>query len=1007
MRVVAILTSVLVLGTALPASGRPSVTDSPSPAPSAAQSTAQQATDETASPAHTAVPDEPPERSESAEGTPDATTTSPETPAASADAGEGPGATPDAPALEQTPTDLAEEETEEASDDEISILALGPDGAQPPYVYWTATDATGARMGGATFEIQGPLSGSSWGSQATVADCTTTPCTGPDLDPDAGEFLVKSLDSHNLTASSRYRVRQLSAPAGYDMRNTDYRELPGTSNPPQSGAWVNETYNFGAFVNDQQTTIPQCTAGYVYGVSAAGQIRQVAPDGWVTNLGSPAARVSSFNGLGIGSGGSTVFGYERSGLSSNQIAIWRYDTSTGQWTATGHSINSNTDSRTVTFVAGGVDLLTGKYYVGGFGSNGTRFRLWQYDPATNGSVYKGEIDTSSGAGGATNGDLAFDAQGNLFVIRGSGTSTTVFSVTDENLAAANGGTIPASLANTVTTMDSVNGVAFDSSGKAFLGSGSVLRSYNMPGWSNSTNVVSSGLNSTDLATCSSPPTITIEKYIEGGRVNVTDQFKLILQQGTVTIGETTTSGTAAGLQSQRIGPIPTVRNVPLTFTEVGTGTPAANLASYASSYRCEVDGVFDPQASGSGTTGTITIPANGQAVVCQFHNSPLVATVNINKVELDADGLNLQPGSDWTVGAAASATTGTATLSPSASTQQTNASGSATWKINFNAVNARTTINVSETQQPGYAFVDGECTVTPLGGDPGDPISLPSEAGTAIPGVAPGDTVDCTFTNKLSPTTLTLAKEVWFGDADPSEWTLQATGPSGSLPGPNGTTGTADATAEITPGVAYTLSESGGPDTYVADGDWVCLTDIGDPVTVTDGQVALASGDQVTCTISNATAQLTLLKHVEDPALDPSDWELTAEPEQVTGLNLGTETVVGAGTASDENTFYVRPNHSYTISEELAAQPGTIAFRALGIEKLVQGEWVAIDSDEITLEPGEQATYRFVNDSLPEIILPLTGGLASDTFLIAGGGVLLLALALAAAQRRRRNEVHP
>ena len=106
MSVVAIVTSasVLMLGTALPASGRPSVTDSPHPGPSAAQSTAQQTADEAPSPAQTSALDEIPEPSESAEGTPDASTPSSEAPATSADAGEDLGATPDAPALEQTPS---------------------------------------------------------------------------------------------------------------------------------------------------------------------------------------------------------------------------------------------------------------------------------------------------------------------------------------------------------------------------------------------------------------------------------------------------------------------------------------------------------------------------------------------------------------------------------------------------------------------------------------------------------------------------------------------------------------------------------------------------------------------------------------------------------------------------------------------------------------------------------------------------------------------------------------
>jgi hypothetical protein len=61
------------------------------------------------------------------------------------------------------------------------------------------------------------------------------------------------------------------------------------------------------------------------------------------------------------------------------------------------------------------------------------FRLWEYAPGNPGSiVYKGSVATP-GSGNA-NGDIAFDTNGNLFIVRGSGNTTTVYSVTAANLA---------------------------------------------------------------------------------------------------------------------------------------------------------------------------------------------------------------------------------------------------------------------------------------------------------------------------------------------------------------------------------------------------------------------------------------------------------------------------------------------------------------------------------------------------------------------------------------------
>lgn len=284
----------------------------------------------------------------------------------------------------------------------------------------------------------------------------------------------------------------------------------------------------------------------------------------MTTIGSPAAGTSSFNGLGIGTGGTPIFGYERTN-NARTATIYSFNSTTEKWTQTGSPFNTTTaanGSFDGSLVAGAVDLASqsGRFYFGGFTSNGQQFKIYRYNPAANTFEYKGYVDTSTGAGSTNNGDIAFDSQGNLFIVRGSGRTTTIFSVTNDALAAAGGGKINASGSRGVTTIGSVNGVAFDSQGKAYLGNSNTVASYDMPNWSNP-KTVTTGANSTDLASCSSPATITLEKDVKK-RVATGDQFGLSLSQGGTVLGSTTTEGTNTGVQSQRVGPLPVARGLP-------------------------------------------------------------------------------------------------------------------------------------------------------------------------------------------------------------------------------------------------------------------------------------------------------------------------------------------------------------------------------------------------------------------------------------------------------------
>lgn len=991
----------------------PSASSSTSPSPSSLDEDVE--TDPTAEPAPTQAPT-PEQQAPSESNTPEEPTPSeaPQEPAPT----EAPVETP---LQSEAPSDGARNAPESL---DVAPLALGPDGASPPYVFWDTRDESGTLRGGATYQLQGPRTNDTFlGNVFTVTDCTSAPCSGPDLDPDPGEYLVTHIGSHRISDSNRYRVRQTTPPSTYTFAETNnpWREIPGSRSTPIG--WSSRTYDFGDFrVRAIPPAAPTCSAGWVYGVSDSGQIRQVAPNGTVTNLGSSAG-VSYFNGLGISAGGQTVYAIERSSSSgTNQNAtVWTYNTTTGTWASTGYSTSALGGDTGTNMVGGAVNLNTGLYYFGGFTSNGN-FKIYEYNPSANPRIrLKGTVVTDSTS--SANGDFAFNSNGDLFVVRGSGSTTTIFSVTAANFAAANGGNIPSAQATSKQTMQDVNGVAFDASGRGYLGSGSALRSYSMPGWDNQINIVNSGLNSTDLATCSSPATITIEKQVQGARVNVTDQFTLTLRQGTTTLGTATTTGNQSGIQNERIGPLPTVRGVTLTFSEAASGMP--NLNNYASSWSCTVDGEPIQGASGTGTSGTVTIPAIGDAILCRITNAPLVADVTVSKTLLDENGENPQPGQNWTVGASANATTGTVTQAPTATTQQTNAQGDASWTLRFGNTSGRATIQVSEVQQDNYEFVEAECLVTPINGN-SRVIALTSEASQAITNIAPGDSVQCVYVNQLqAEPQLTLVKELQnpsagSGYADADDWTLTATGNSDTV---SGVTGTPAVTEQsVAPGT-YNLTEafSGTPAGMGSGYDWtglVCVdadqNSVSPNVTVSGGIVTAASvtlerNTQVTCTFTNTPRLGNVTWDKVDDSAQPiilagSEWLLTG-PAGFADMTLTEDTCTGAPangphcTVTDTGRFTVGnlPWGEYQLEETRAPagyypHNGVISF-TIGVD----GSEFGLD---IELDP-------VVNTRMEGPELPFTGGLSRDAFFIIGVSILLLGFvaAIVLQIRRRRKEV--
>ncbi|PWD50824.1 hypothetical protein C8046_09360 [Serinibacter arcticus] len=407
---------------------------------------------------------------------------------------------------------------------------------------------------------------------------------------------------------------------------------------------------------------------------------------------------------------------------------------------------------------------------------------------------------------------------------------------------------------------------------------------------------------------------------------------------------------------------------------------------------CTSSGIVAPVKTASPATGTVVAPGETVTYSLAFRSlgaapTAIAFTDHLAGVQDDADIIS---GPTITSTGPPSAVTATPTPLTPTSTQL--------------AVTG--TVSAGGTVTVSYAVV-----VSPLAST-GDGLlrNFLRRTADGPPGLAetcpPGGTL---CTQHPVAALLTLVKSVSFGSAAPTSWTLTAAGAPANRPGPTGVTGTPATTAvPITPSSPYALGESGGPATYVGTG-WTCVNGAGAAVPLVSGTITLPRATSATCTVTNATATITLLKHVVDPVapFTAGAWDVTATPAAFAGPGTlpietrdGAEQLPGGNPAS---TFEVRPGHGYALSEVLADPGSLLAYRQVGLEQLVGGTWQPVASADVTAPAaGQTAVYRFVNERIPGVELPITGGASTDAFRIAGALVLMTALLGAAWVRRRR-----
>lgn len=826
-----------------------------------------------------------------------------------------------------------------------------------------------------------------------------------------------------------------------------------------------EPHALEAAISPLAVTTFVCEAERVYTLSrpTSGSTSEVRLVNTATGVSTAGVSFSqrNTNGLAMSGDATTAYavlqGERNSGdLPSSQTDIYAV-TADGNTSTVSQALSLVSGSYSISrsaLVAGAINPVNGYYYFAGYGapsgSSRAQLYLYAYDLVNN--SYKGMVGrvgiSGSDSSFRANGDMAFDAQGNLYIIwsgaSGNNVANQLVRVDAGNVPAVGGtGTIAStSLTAPASATDGqvYNGATFDANGSFVIqktnanitgGTTRIVTSDPNTGTYTNTVSITPVFFGTDLASCAYPPTLQLKKNVVG-RVADGDQFQLqVRQSGSSTdLANETTSGSATGVQAVVAGPVIAVPGRQYTIREVQAGSSV--LMDYATAYACYWGSETSPFAIGTVTGSSpreATLPAvpsnrSGQALTCTFTNTPLISPVTITKYVQDSRGENQQVASGWTVGAAVSATTGSATPTPSAPTAQTNASGQASWSLRFGSLNDRASITVSETQKTGHQFVSGQCVVTPLTGSPRT-VSLSNEVGAAITGVAPGDKVACTYVNKVRPATVTIGKQLQDftgANAQPAGgWTVGATLVSPA----SGVTITTPATAQTQPGTGQVSTPWTVDYPVPAAGQSLASATVNVQETMQTGYafvsgtctITSASGTSRSQELASATAQLTELApgdaavctFTNKPIPGTVTWEkvdaagnhLGGSEWTLSGLDLSSTTVVDCTSATCDPGPY----------RDQDPAPGV--FRIVG---LAWGDYTLVESSapagfvrddtphNFTISAGARDyvfASAFVNIPREGPPLPLTGGQSATMYTLLGGGLLGLASVWAVLRRRR------
>ena len=563
----------------------------------------------------------------------------------------------------------------------------------------------------------------------------------------------------------------------------------------------------------------RCESGYTYALTPDGTLRQVAPDGAVTQVGTGSWDGVQLDALGIAPDGSGAYALEREYDSQSvptKVRLRVYDAASGTYSARQRLTETGIRGPVI---AGAVEPNTGFFWFGGFDEVQTpeatalHFVLFEVDPSAPGNSARperiGSFDTgirSQGPGGAAQqtGDMAFDAAGNLHLIRTDGETMSSYVASAADLAAHRGtAAIPVqSNRPRAAVLTEIAGAAFAPDGTVALGSGDNIASYDPSTWEVLALRATDSLVSSDLASCSSPPTLTIRQHIDS-RAAPDDQFVHSISRAGEEIASRESEGSENGLQPGFVGPFPVRSGADYGFAERGVG--GTDLSRYQSDWECSEAGGAAALANGAGTDGSVVIPDSsgplGSEAVCTFTSRAGTGTMLTLRTAFENTHGGPQVPEDWALMA-----TGLEGAIPFSSGETKSLPAG--------------TYTIEETVRPGFALERIEC------GAPGVPAQVVH--GGAIELVAGQDTV-CTLVNRDLPgqASWQLTDQVTGSHLSGSEWELSQHGQPGMRVVDHlGDPGYAGLDTDVRPGYfavgglhwgEYELRETVAPDGYAGD----------------------------------------------------------------------------------------------------------------------------------------------------------------------------------------------
>ena len=379
-----------------------------------------------------------------------------------------------------------------------------------------------------------------------------------------------------------------------------------------------------------------CEADTVYSIDGGSHvITKIKPStGGTTANGTISVGNDTLNALALPNGGGRyIYAFNRS-----QNEVVRFDANTNGDTS--YSLASNDSAGSV--IAGAINPVDGLYY---YAVGGDTWKLYAFNTSSNTGI--GQVGTISGLG--SNGDMAFDALGNLYVVsNANSTAAGTLARVNAPLPTTAGTTALNStvLASLPGSSGRYASMAFDGSGYLFVGtdSGKLIKVNPTSGAQVSSQTLS--LTLSDMASCSSPSTATTRVDLPQGRHDSADQFTVTITGNGVTTGNTgTTTGIDSGVQSgaaEMAGPVVVLPSTTYTITQTAAG--GTDFNDYTTTWKCVDQNTGSQIANGSGNSGSFTVPSTaGSSVICTFTNLPLLPAIDLVKTagainDLDGNG---------------------------------------------------------------------------------------------------------------------------------------------------------------------------------------------------------------------------------------------------------------------------------------------------------------------------------------------------------------------------------